>query len=63
MQSVPTLKQAQMYELSALHSPDPSAATSSLVDSREKSKDVALRLMALAAQCRVRVSTVDQCLH
>ncbi|KAJ7368078.1 P-loop containing nucleoside triphosphate hydrolase protein [Mycena albidolilacea] len=52
--SVPTLKQAQMYELSALHSPDPSAATSSLVDSREKSKDVALRLMALAAQCRTQ---------
>ncbi|KAJ7179324.1 P-loop containing nucleoside triphosphate hydrolase protein [Mycena filopes] len=44
--SVPTLKQAQMYELSAL--------TSSLADSREKSKNVALRLLALAAQCRTQ---------
>ncbi|KAF7352977.1 Pachytene checkpoint protein 2 [Mycena venus] len=52
--SVPTLKQAQMYELSALHSPDHLVATSSQVDSREKSKNVALRLLALAAQCRTQ---------
>ncbi|KAJ7781474.1 P-loop containing nucleoside triphosphate hydrolase protein [Mycena metata] len=52
--SVPTLKQAQMYELSALHSPEHPPVTSSLVDSREKSKNVALRLLALAAQCRTQ---------
>jgi hypothetical protein len=54
-QNVPTLKQAQMYELSALHSPEHPAATSTVVDSREKSKNVALRLFSLAAQCRVRL--------
>ncbi|CAK5275753.1 unnamed protein product [Mycena citricolor] len=45
--SVPTLKQASMYELSAMHSSEhPANAT------REKSKKVALRLLSLAAQCR-----------
>ncbi|KAF8211348.1 P-loop containing nucleoside triphosphate hydrolase protein [Mycena galopus ATCC 62051] len=51
--TVPTLKQAQMYELSALHSSEP-VATSSAVYSREKSKNLALRLLALAAQCRAQ---------
>ncbi|KAJ7499106.1 P-loop containing nucleoside triphosphate hydrolase protein [Mycena latifolia] len=54
MINVPTLKQAQMYELSALHSTDHPLASSSLLDSREKSKKVALRLLALAAQCRTQ---------
>ncbi|KAJ6539136.1 P-loop containing nucleoside triphosphate hydrolase protein [Mycena capillaripes] len=52
--NVPTLKQAQMYELSAFHSPENPSATSSVVDSREKSKKVALRLLSLAAQCRTQ---------
>ncbi|KAJ7774325.1 P-loop containing nucleoside triphosphate hydrolase protein [Mycena maculata] len=51
--SVPTLKQAQMYELSALASTDHRLA-SSVLDSREKSKNVALRLLSLAAQCRTQ---------
>ncbi|KAJ7095198.1 P-loop containing nucleoside triphosphate hydrolase protein [Mycena belliarum] len=53
MINVPTLKQAQMYELSALHSTEHSW-TSSVLDAREKSKNVALRLLALAAQCRAQ---------
>ncbi|KAJ6516111.1 P-loop containing nucleoside triphosphate hydrolase protein [Mycena sanguinolenta] len=52
--TVPTLKQAQMYGLSALHSSDHPISTSSVVDSREKSKSLALRLLALAAQCRTQ---------
>ncbi|KAJ7117373.1 P-loop containing nucleoside triphosphate hydrolase protein [Mycena crocata] len=52
--NVPTLKQAQMYELSALHSTEHILAATSLLDSREKSKNVALRLLALAAQCRTQ---------
>ncbi|KAJ7667789.1 P-loop containing nucleoside triphosphate hydrolase protein [Mycena polygramma] len=52
--NVPTLKQAQMYELSALHSPEHPLATSAVVDAREKPKNVALRLFSLAAQCRTQ---------
>ncbi|KAJ6629192.1 P-loop containing nucleoside triphosphate hydrolase protein [Mycena sp. CBHHK59/15] len=52
--TVPTLKQAQMYELSALHSTGQPSASSSLIDPREKSKHVALRLLSLAAQCRTQ---------
>ncbi|KAK7061536.1 pachytene checkpoint protein 2 [Favolaschia claudopus] len=52
--AVPTLKQAQMYELASLHSSDHSVATSTLLDSREKAKNVALRLLNLAAQCRAQ---------
>ncbi|KAJ7699889.1 P-loop containing nucleoside triphosphate hydrolase protein [Mycena rosella] len=54
MITVPTLKQAQMYELSALHSTEHALASSSVLDPREKSKNVALRLFALAAQCRIQ---------
>ncbi|KAJ7638612.1 P-loop containing nucleoside triphosphate hydrolase protein [Roridomyces roridus] len=49
--TVPTLKQAQMYELSAMVSSE-NAQSSSILDPREKSKNVALRLLSLAAQCR-----------
>ncbi|KAF7355125.1 Pachytene checkpoint protein 2 [Mycena sanguinolenta] len=52
--TVPTLKQAQMYELSALHPSDHPISASSGVDLREKSKNLALRLLALAAQCRTQ---------
>ncbi|KAF7313625.1 AAA domain-containing protein [Mycena chlorophos] len=49
--TVPTLKQAQMYELSAIHSPEHALGT---IDPREKSKHLALRLLSLAAQCRTQ---------
>ncbi|KAF7331799.1 AAA domain-containing protein [Mycena kentingensis (nom. inval.)] len=50
--TVPTLKQAQMYELSA--TPEHALGTLSLADPREKSKNVALRLLKLAGQCRTQ---------
>ncbi|KAJ7283884.1 P-loop containing nucleoside triphosphate hydrolase protein [Mycena rebaudengoi] len=50
--NVPTLKQAQMYELSALHSTGQQPA--SLIDPREKPKQVSLRLLSLAAKCRTQ---------
>ncbi|KAJ7068074.1 P-loop containing nucleoside triphosphate hydrolase protein [Mycena amicta] len=52
--NVPTLKQAQMYELSAMHSPEHALGTLPLVDPREKSKNLALRLLTLAGQCRAQ---------
>ncbi|KAJ7507541.1 P-loop containing nucleoside triphosphate hydrolase protein [Mycena galericulata] len=52
--TVPTLKQAQMYELSALVSTEHQQASSIHLDSREKSKNVALRLLSLAAQCKAQ---------
>jgi len=50
--NVPTLKQAQMYELSAV--PSTSQLPSSTMDSHQRSQYVALRLLALAAQCRTQ---------
>ncbi|KAJ7228874.1 P-loop containing nucleoside triphosphate hydrolase protein [Mycena pura] len=55
--NVPTLKQAQMYELSTLHSTDSSGT--SFMDPRERSKNAALRILALAGQCRLKFSNTD----
>jgi pachytene checkpoint protein 2 len=51
-QNVPTLKQAQMYEATAKHIQN---VVATRADPQVKIKNVALRLLALAAQCRVRI--------
>lgn len=50
-QNVPTLKQAQMYEATAKHTQN---AAATRTDPQIKTKNIALRLLALATQCRVR---------
>ncbi|KIK07611.1 hypothetical protein K443DRAFT_673191 [Laccaria amethystina LaAM-08-1] len=47
---VPTLKQVQMYELST----KTDQTSKSSVDAHQRSKNVGLRLLALAAQCRAQ---------
>ena len=51
-QNVPTLKQAEVYATSAKHSPNALVVGT---DPQVEVKNVALRLLALATQCRVRI--------
>ncbi|KAG5654453.1 hypothetical protein H0H81_001952 [Sphagnurus paluster] len=50
--NVPTLRQAQMYEATSMNVP--SASISVTNDPHTKAKNVALRLLALSAQCRAQ---------